>query len=100
MLVFFGIDHVIETKANFTMDLTSGIVGSVIAMTETWSFLALLLILFPNNPFLKLLQKALTGELARKLDCTEEEVAEILNASRKKQPRNEKGQFVSKKNKK
>lgn len=97
LLVFVGIDHVIEVKTNFTMDITSGFVGAVIAMTETWSFLALLLILFPNNPFLKMLQKALTGELARKLDCTEEEVEKLLKQMRRKQPRGKNGQFIKQK---
>lgn len=96
MLVFLGIDHVIEQKANFTMDITSGLVGSIIAMTETWSFLALLLILFPDNPFLRMFQKMLTGELARKLNCEEKEVAKILKNSRKvkAQPRSQNGRFV------
>lgn len=96
MLVFLGIDHVIEQKANFTMDITSGLVGAIIAMTETWSFLALLLILFPDNPFLCLFQKRLTGELARKLDCDEKEVAKILNKRRnvKGQARGTNGRFV------
>lgn len=97
MLVFLGIDHVVEVKADFSVDITSGLVGAVITMTETWSFLALLLILFPNNPFLKFMQKYLKGELARKLDCSEDEVAATLNASRKKQPRNKNGQFTKKK---
>ena len=96
MLVFLGIDHVIEQKANFTMDITSGLVGSIIAMTETWSFLALLLILFPDNPFLRMFQKMLTGELARKLNCEEKEVAKILKNSRKvkAQPRSQNGRVV------
>ena len=96
MLVFLGIDHVIEQKANFTMDITSGLVGSIIAMTETWSFLALLLILFPDNPFLRMFQKMLTGELARKLGCEEKEVGKILKNSRKvkAQPRAKNGRFA------
>ena len=102
MLVFLGIDHVIEQKANFTMDITSGVVGSIIAMTETWSFLALLLILFPDNPFLRMFQKMLTGELARKLGCEDKEVAKILKNSRKVkgQPRAKNGRFVKGKKKK
>lgn len=96
MLVFLGIDHVIEQKANFTMDITSGLVGTIIAITETWSFLALLLILYPDNPFLCMFQKMLTGELARKLGCDEKEVAKILKNSRKAktQPREKNGRFT------
>jgi hypothetical protein len=109
LIVFIGIDHVIETKTNFTMDITSGFVGAIIAMTETWSFLALLLILFPKNPFLQMMKKALRGELARKLGCEEEEVDTILNEyiaaknkahksrKAKKQPRGKNGQFTKKK---
>ena len=100
MLVFLCIDKAIEMETTLEVDITSGIIGVVIAMTETWSFLASLLILFPNNPLLRMLQKALVGEISRKLQCDEEEVAFILNASRKNkaQPRAANGQFVSPKN--
>ena len=96
MLVFLGIDHVIEQKTDFAIDITSSVVGTLIVLTETWSFLALLLILFPDNPFLRMFQKKLTGELARKLDCDEKEVAKILKNSRKvkAQPRSKNGRFV------
>jgi len=96
MLVFLGIDHAIEVKANFTMDITSGVVGTLITLTETWSFLALLLILFPDNPFLCMFQKMLTGELARKLGCEEKEVVKILKKARgvKGQARAKNGRFV------
>ena len=68
-------------------------------MSEAWSFSASLLILFPKNSFLRLMQKALTGEIAKKLGCEPEEVEDILKSYRdKKVPaRNSKGQFVSKK---
>ena len=54
-----------------------------------------MLILFPDLPILKLLQKALTGEIARKLNCDEKEVAKILGRSRLK--RDASGRFTSKK---
>lgn len=97
LLVFLCIDKVIEAETALTMDITSALVGVVITVTETWSFLASLLILFPNNPFLKLLQSALIGELARKLGVDESEVKATLEASRKKRPRGKNGRFISNK---
>ena len=105
LLVFLCIDKAIAAETSWEFALTSGVVGVVIAMTETWSFLASLLILFPTNPFLRMFQKALIGEIARKLQCDEEEVEKILKESvrRKKamrQPRDPKGQFTPKPKKK
>lgn len=101
LLVFLCIDRLVEAETTFTVDITAGLVGVLITLTETWSFLASLLILFPNNPFLKFMQKYLVGELARKLGCEESEVNSILNASRKKRAikRDGKGRFVTKQQK-
>ena len=100
LLVFLCVDKAIENETSFDFALTSGLVGVVITMTEAWSFLASMLILFPKNPFLRLFQKALIGEIARKLQCDEEAVEAILkDARKKKQGRNAKGQFVSSKKK-
>lgn len=98
LLVFFCVDAAVEQETGLQTDITSGLIGVLITLTEVWSFLASLLILFPNNPLLKLLQKQLTGEIARKLGCDEAEVAKILSASRRKksQKRNTKGQFTKK----
>lgn len=95
LLVFICVDAAIEQETRLQTDLTSGLVAIVIVLTEVWSFLASLLILFPNNPILQLMQKQLTGEIARKLGCEEAEVDKILRASRRKkrQKRNGKGQF-------
>lgn len=84
LLVFLCIDKVIEANTALEVALTAGGVGIIITLAETWSFLASLLILFPDNPLLKLLQKALTGEMARKLNCTPEEVEKVLQASRRR----------------
>ncbi len=104
MLVFLCIDKAVEAETSWEFALTSGVVGVVIAMTETWSFLASLLILFPSNPFLRMFQKALVGEIARKLQCEESEVEAILKESvrrKKTNPaRGKNGQFVSRKKKK
>ena len=98
LMVFLCVDKAIENETSWEFGLTSGVVGVVITMTETWSFLASLLILFPKNPFLRLFQKALVGEIARKLQCDEEAVEAILKDARKKKvKRNAKGQFVAKK---
>ena len=101
LLVFLCIDKAIEAETSWEFGLTSGVVGVVIAMTETWSFLASLLILFPKNPFLRLFQKALIGEIARKLQCEEDAVEAILKDARKtKQPRGKNGRFVKQEPKK
>ena len=101
LIVFLCVDKLIEAETTFTIDITAGIVGVIITLTETWSFLASLLILFPENPFLKFMQKYLIGELSRKLGCEESEVKDILNASRKKRAikRDPKGRFVTKQTK-
>ena len=103
MLVFLCIDKAIEAETSWEFALTSGVVGVVIAMTETWSFLASLLILFPANPFLRMFQKALVGEIARKLQCEEDAVETILKEARrngkKQPPRGKNGQFVPRKKK-
>ena len=97
LLVFLCIDHVIERETGFTTDLTSGLVGVVMTLTEAVSFTASLIILYPKNGFLQLFQKALTGELARKLNCEESEVSAILAKARRKRKlhRSKNGQFVT-----
>ena len=99
LLAFLCLDKVISADTTLDIAITSGLVGAVITMSEAWSFSASLLILFPKNSFLRLMQKALTGEIAKKLGCEPEEVEAILKSYRdKKVPaRNSKGQFVSKK---
>lgn len=96
LLVFLCIDSAIEHETGFEISITSGVVGSLITLTEAWSFSASLLILFPNNPLLKLLQKQLTGEISRKLGCDESDVKQILESYRKKKnvKRDSRGRFV------
>lgn len=102
LLAFLCLDKVLAVETSLEVSITSGLVGAVITMSEAWSFSASLLILFPKNSFLRLMQKALTGEIAKKLGCEPEEVETILKSYRnKKAPsRNAKGQFTSKKRKK
>lgn len=72
MLVFIGLDKMIG------MALTSSVIGAAITLVELWSASASMLILFPNFLFLKLLRKALTGEIASKLGVEPEEVEKVL----------------------
>ena len=54
-----------------------------ITLVELWSASASMLILFPNFLFLKLLKKALTGEIADKLGIDPSQVEEVLADSRR-----------------
>lgn len=96
LLVFLCVDLLIERETGFTTDITSGVVGTIMTLAEAVSFTASLLILFPNNPFLRMFQKMLTGELASKLNCDEKEVEKIMKSYRrtKKLARGKNGQFV------
>lgn len=75
MMAFIGLDKMID------MTLSTSIVGAAITLVELWSASASMLILFPNFLFLKLLKKALTGEIAAKLKISEEEVDAVLNGN-------------------
>lgn len=97
LFAFLCVDHVIEAETGLETDITAGLVGVLMTLTEAVSFTASLLIMYPNNAFLRMFQKALKGELARKLNCEESEVDKILAKSRKKQPRAKNGQFTTSK---
>ncbi len=72
MLVFIGLDKMVG------MTLSASVVGAAITLVELWSASASMLILFPNFLFLKLLRKALRGEIASKLGVKEEDVEDLL----------------------
>lgn len=74
-----GVDFYIQAQTGWDMTLTTAVVGVVVVLTELWSSIASMLILFPDFPLLHILQKALTGEIARKLQIPEDEVKEHLN---------------------
>ena len=93
---FLAIDHYITLETGLEIGITSGLIGVIIAMAELWSCSANMLIIYPDFPVLKLLQKRLTGEIANKLGCEPSEVAKIL---KKPQPRGKNGQFVTRKKK-
>lgn len=63
----------IETK------ITTMLVASAICLAEAWSSCGNALIINPDFPFLRLLRKALTGEIARKLDIDPQDVENYLN---------------------
>ena len=50
-----------------------------IILVELWSMSASMLICFPNMPFLKILKKALAGEIASKLNVKPEDVTAALD---------------------
>lgn len=83
MFVFVGLDKMGDTT------LTASIVGAAIVLVEFWSSCASMLILYPHIAVLKLMQKALTGEIAAKLHVEEDEVEEVLKEMSSK-PKKEK----------
>lgn len=78
LLTFVGIDRVID------MDITTSIIAAAITLVELWSASGSMLILYPNMPFLKLLKKALKGEIASKLHIAPEEVDGVLEGKKKR----------------
>lgn len=83
MFVFVGLDKIADTI------LSAAIVGTVIILVEFWSSCASMLILFPNFLFLRLLKKALAGEIAAKLHVDAAEVDKILDETNNKNNDNE-----------
>ena len=72
MLTFIGIDRIIDA------DITTAAIATVITLVEFWSSCGSMLILYPDLPALRLLKKALIGEIASKLHIPEEEVEKVL----------------------
>ena len=83
MFVFVGLDKIANTI------LSAAIVGTVIILVEFWSSCASMLILFSNFLFLRLLKKALAGEIAAKLHVDAAEVDKILDETNNKNNDNE-----------
>lgn len=73
LFVFVGLDKITDSV------ITGSLVGAAIVLVEFWSSCASMLILFPNFLFLKLMKKALTGEIASKLHISEDEVEAVLD---------------------
>ena len=74
LFVFIGIDKMIDST------ITASVIGAAIVLVECWSSCASMLILYPRFLFLRLLKKALLGEIASKLNITEEEAKELMEA--------------------
>lgn len=75
IVLFIGIDRLMGLQTGLS---TSAICIGIV-LTEAWSTCASMLICFPDLPFLKLMKKALTGEIARKLGVEADKVDEILS---------------------
>lgn len=77
LFVFVGLDKLADTV------LTTALIGSTIVLVEFWSSCGSMLILFPNFLFLRLLKKALKGEIASKLHISEDDVDKVLDGNEK-----------------
>lgn len=77
LFVFVGLDKMADTV------LTTALIGSAIVLVEFWSSCGSMLILFPHFLFLRLLKKALKGEIASKLHISEDEVDKVLDGNEK-----------------
>lgn len=73
LFVFIGLDKFINST------ITASVIGAAIVLVEFWSSCASMLILYPNFLFLRLIKKALVGEIASKLRLSEDEVMEMLD---------------------
>jgi len=74
MICFIGVDKLLH----FQSGLTLAVVCAVIVLVELWSMCASALICFPEMPFLRILRRALIGEIARKLGVRADEVKKVL----------------------
>ena len=78
MAVFIGLDRLAGTE------ITATAVGAAIVLVEFWSTCGSMLILFPHMAVLRLLRKALTGEIATKLRIGPDEVEKVLDENKTK----------------
>lgn len=78
IVVFVFIDHFVGASGIETK-ITTMLVSSAICLAEAWSSCGNALIINPNFPFLRIMRKALTGEIARKLSIEPENVEKYLN---------------------
>lgn len=80
IVLFILIDKLIGASNG----LTTSAICICIILVELWSTSASMLICFPDMPFLKLLKKALVGEIASKLNVKTEDVENALQALKRK----------------
>lgn len=83
LLTFIGIDKIAETE------LVTSVVAAAITLVELWSAFGSMLIIYPTMPALRLLRKALTGEIASKLHIEPEEVEAVLGEFEKRKKNKE-----------
>lgn len=74
LVMLIHMDQLIESTAVFT-----NICAAIMCGTEFWSISANALIINPNLLFFKLMRPALIGEMARKLNITEDQVKDALS---------------------
>jgi len=74
IVVFIMIDKLLRIGDGLTLS----VICAVIVLVEFWSMSASALICFPRMPFLRLLRKALIGEIAGKLGVKTEDVEKTL----------------------
>lgn len=74
LLVFIFIEKLIGFP-----NLPTGAVASLICVTELWSTSGNILIVNPNIPFFRILKPVLIGEIARKLNISEDQVEDFLD---------------------
>lgn len=69
----------VDKLAGISGGLTTSVICIGIILVELWSMSASMLICFPNMPFLKILKRALAGEIASKLNVKPEDVTAALD---------------------
>ena len=77
LLVFIFIEKLIGFNS-----IPTGTIASIICATELWSTSGNILIVNPDIPFFKILQPALKGEIARKLNISEDDVDNVLEQTK------------------
>lgn len=78
LLIIIGL-FLIETQFIDGYAVTSKVAFGLIAGTELWSIMANMLVLFPNIPILRMLQKLLVKEIASKTGSDECTIENELN---------------------
>lgn len=86
LLMFMLIEALIGVGWTYGTDT----LAAVICITELWSMSANILIVNPRVPFFRMLNKALTGEIARKLGISEDEVKVTFDEMAKEDKKAEK----------
>ena len=76
--------HQIGVEDGATVRWGVDIVASIISIVEAWSVCGNILIVWPNAVFFRIIRMPLIGEIARKLNVSEDEVKEIFNEQDKK----------------